>query len=238
MMYQDNKHEPMGERLIKPSFIKEICLAFSISFLFTFFTLKAAGIKQCISYDASQFIGKWIAVKPSGGIQTLVFNPDSSVFLSFGADSISVHYDVINNNLQLVDKNGNVSNTGIISLNNDTVALLDLYGNGVLAKYTKLPDEGHQAMTGIQVQSGNINNISVYPNPFSSGFTISLPDNPASVFLIQVTDLNGKILVKKQTDGATLIEIDAINWPQGAYLVNITGANGEKNFAKLIKVKY
>jgi len=236
MKTKDKRQDKRTEKANKPVSLLEICTAFSISLLVAFFTLNA-GNKQCISYDPNEFIGKWNAINTSGDFQSLTFNRDSTAVLVSGTDSVlRFNYNIINNNLQLVDISGKVSNTGIIRLVNDTLSLLDLYGNGKLTSYKKLSDSQKQ-LTGIQ-QPGDKLIINVYPNPFNSTFTLELPNKAIEDFTINITDMSGKVLINKQLVSANLVTVDGSNWAQGVYLVKVTGANNETNHTKLIKVTY
>jgi hypothetical protein len=69
--------------------------------------------------------------------------------------------------------------------------------------------------------------VTVYPNPNHGRFTIEaegLQDN----LKIMLTDLNGKILLRREmaSPGKEIIEID--NYPAGQYLLRIDAKEGNK----------
>ena len=76
--------------------------------------------------------------------------------------------------------------------------------------------------------------VSVYPNPSSGNYTISLKGIEEGDHLV-VSDLLGKqILTKPLNTNADLMNLDLTNMPAGAYIIKFTGNNLNENI-KIIK---
>lgn len=75
--------------------------------------------------------------------------------------------------------------------------------------------------------------INVYPNPFNSDFQIDLPESSQLLYL---TDLSGKILLKKLVNGKNKVKISALNgFPQGTYFLILETSEGNIS-RKIIKI--
>ncbi|MDD3079748.1 MAG: T9SS type A sorting domain-containing protein [Paludibacter sp.] len=80
-------------------------------------------------------------------------------------------------------------------------------------------------------------NISIYPNPFSSSFSITTPDVNNS-FSIEILNLQGqKIWQKKGLQNSSKIT-PGIKMAEGVYFVRLTSDNGKIYLSKLIKKQY
>lgn len=75
-------------------------------------------------------------------------------------------------------------------------------------------------------------NILVYPNPFSENLVVETSGNSGSK-LIQIMDINGKVVFKTRTDSQKL-NLSLLNLSRGIYLLNIQTSN-ETYIRKLIK---
>ncbi|HRH47805.1 MAG TPA: T9SS type A sorting domain-containing protein [Panacibacter sp.] len=78
----------------------------------------------------------------------------------------------------------------------------------------------------------------IMPNPAKDQAVFSFTTASSYNYLMQVTDLTGKILLRKQgvtVAGANRLPLDIHNFSNGMYIVTLTGANGEKQMAKLVK---
>jgi len=78
--------------------------------------------------------------------------------------------------------------------------------------------------------------LTVYPNPASCFFTIASTEELKEV-LIQVVDLNGRIIFSQKFSGLTPCQIDCRDWSDGLYAVNITDSSFHARTAKLIITK-
>jgi len=82
--------------------------------------------------------------------------------------------------------------------------------------------------TSVNVNKNTDENISIYPNPTSGTFYISIPENlqPTS---LKIFDLNGKCVLSRNN----IVKEQEINLPQGVYLVK-TIAEGQPQQEKVI----
>ena len=80
--------------------------------------------------------------------------------------------------------------------------------------------------------------INISPNPVADEFTIEIQGKNKEMFIIQLTDLNGKI-IKQQTaeisEGINAIKIMIPEVEQGIYLVNFYSVAGQ-GIKKLVKL--
>ena len=80
-------------------------------------------------------------------------------------------------------------------------------------------------------------NVSVYPNPSTSLITIDIQHSKVEQVIIEITDLNGKVILTERHSGiVNKIGINATNWPTGNYLISLKDAkNGLIGSYKVIK---
>lgn len=76
------------------------------------------------------------------------------------------------------------------------------------------------------------NKISIYPNPFSSSFNLSLSENE-SIKWLEISDFNGKLVWKQAVSGNNINSSPAI--VSGIYLIKVQTVSGKVFFSKLIK---
>lgn len=78
--------------------------------------------------------------------------------------------------------------------------------------------------------------IFVFPNPASSVIQVALPENIyEQADLLLICDMNGKVLVKKETDLKYLNTFDVSNWAQGVYIVYMR-AGKHKARTRFVKI--
>jgi hypothetical protein len=81
--------------------------------------------------------------------------------------------------------------------------------------------------------------VSLYPNPSSGSFLVSVPINKEGDVDISVLDLSGRVMSRiqkrKEPIGMVKQELELGNAPSGIYLVKITTADG--NWTKKIKIQ-
>ena len=78
----------------------------------------------------------------------------------------------------------------------------------------------------------NLTNVTVYPNPFNTQFTINLGASFEQVSLV-ITDINGRIIETKTVNQSTNLLVD-LNVEAGVYFLQIT-ADNETRMIKMIK---
>lgn len=84
----------------------------------------------------------------------------------------------------------------------------------------------------LSIESPKTNlSIKIYPNPTKELIFITHPTN--KYFKILITDLTGKVLLKKQIVKENPINIE--RYPSGIYLINITTETKKTNSYKIIK---
>jgi hypothetical protein len=72
----------------------------------------------------------------------------------------------------------------------------------------------------------------MYPNPATSTINVSSKSEPIS--LIEITDINGRIVSTRSFSGASTVEMNVSELNAGVYFVEVTSENG-KGTSKLIK---
>jgi hypothetical protein len=75
-------------------------------------------------------------------------------------------------------------------------------------------------------------NFAMYPNPATSTINVSSKSEPIS--LIEITDINGRIVSTRSFSGASTVEMNVSELNAGVYFVEVTSENG-KGTSKLIK---
>ena len=86
------------------------------------------------------------------------------------------------------------------------------------------------------IEDWNIENISIYPNPFNESVNILV--NSSDEFSIQIYDINGRLIynINKITPINKIISIDHLKVEQGSYLLKIIDlSNGNIAVKQLIK---
>jgi hypothetical protein len=82
-------------------------------------------------------------------------------------------------------------------------------------------------------------NLEVYPNPSSGLFTIKIPELIGDAYVV-VTDINGKLIFKKEIKNSIIEEVDITNFPSGRYNIDVYPIeNNEKIFygKQIIKIE-
>lgn len=90
----------------------------------------------------------------------------------------------------------------------------------------------------VSINAENSNGLSVYPNPFTTDYSVSLTANADGKAAIQLFDLQGRLVnaqTKDVTKGFNVMEVNNVeNLHTGIYFVKIT-VDGESQMVKLIK---
>jgi hypothetical protein len=94
--------------------------------------------------------------------------------------------------------------------------------------------------TVINITILNNVNVVVFPNPVSDKISIKLASMHAETFILQVTDIQGKLMhrTSKQVRGSvTELSIDLSSWSPQTYILKIAGRDGKALLTqKLIKI--
>ena len=75
-------------------------------------------------------------------------------------------------------------------------------------------------VTGIQTH--DLSNINIYPNPVKSTFKIDMGATYDKVELMMM-DINGKIMMEKDYERVKLIDLDITTLPNGVYMIKLAG---------------
>jgi type IX secretion system substrate protein len=79
--------------------------------------------------------------------------------------------------------------------------------------------------------------IALFPNPAVDNLTIDLgPHFPNGIITIDVLDINGRMIVQKQTTGERKLRLDISSFKSGMYFLNVAGAGDFKANKRFIKV--
>jgi hypothetical protein len=74
--------------------------------------------------------------------------------------------------------------------------------------------------------------IAAYPNPFDNEVTVNV--RTTELYNIEVTDLNGVLLLAIENEDRGTHRLDLSTWASGVYIVNITSRQGTQHL-KIIK---
>ena len=136
-------------------------------------------------------------------------------FLNYYFDGDDDGYGIGNPTVSCTPLTGYATLTGDCDDSNDTVypGATDTEGNGI--------DENCDGVDGVLGLNSVELSAQIAPNPSNGSIQITL--NQVGSGQIQILDLNGKILMTKQLNGATA-QIDLGSLQQGTYLVSIATA--------------
>lgn len=98
---------------------------------------------------------------------------------------------------------------------------------------------GFQQLSKIQVESIHSTlklHLNVYPNPASYSVTIQSSDTIKSG-LVQVMDINGKIILEEKVNQVDTYSINCESWQSGSYYMSLYDEQNNKYTAKLIITK-
>lgn len=85
-----------------------------------------------------------------------------------------------------------------------------------------------------EVKDERLNNLQVYPTFFRENFNVK---TPGGRYLLELRDLNGRILYRNISDGDNVLKINGLDsLVPGIYLLNVTGEGNESRVFKLQKM--
>jgi hypothetical protein len=90
----------------------------------------------------------------------------------------------------------------------------------------------------VQEVSQGIDHISVYPNPVSDNFNISMKVKSSDAIAINVLDLTGKVVFTQNAnvnEGDNLINVNTGTMAAGIYVVNIQGTSVNTNMKIIVR---
>jgi hypothetical protein len=75
----------------------------------------------------------------------------------------------------------------------------------------------------------------IFPNPASDYAYVSLSSAAVGTQSVRLFSQSGQLLIEKKVDNAagTIVSLPVSNYPQGNYLIIVTGANGSRQVSKL-----
>lgn len=88
------------------------------------------------------------------------------------------------------------------------------------------------------IRTGMITGVSVYPNPARDFVNVTL-GNASGFTLIRLYNQGGQLLQEKSTNnpGGTVIPLSVSGYPEGNYIIVVTGADGSKQANKVVVTK-
>ncbi len=191
-------------------------------------------------------LGISIAIDASGNVYTLGrfdgtvdFNPGPGTYNLTSVGTADIFISKLNNSGNFVwakafggtgwdigksislDANNNIYVTGWFTSSAIYFDLFSLTNTDITSPYTSdmfIAKLG-AINTGIEYLINN-DNVSVYPNPSTSHFTISLPSNNKKTE-VTITDITGKIIYTTTITNSEKIEVNTKDFSAGVYLVQI-----------------
>jgi len=97
--------------------------------------------------------------------------------------------------------------------------------------------DGKYAYSGVKtVRAGLVSSVSLYPNPARDYVNITLGGEVAASVSIRLISQSGQLLMEKRVDhaGGTTVALPVGNYPQGNYLILVTGSDGAQQVSKLL----
>lgn len=94
------------------------------------------------------------------------------------------------------------------------------------------------SVSNLKSISENALKINLYPNPAKNNATVQLNTNKAGKYIIELTDISGKLLQTKTItaiSGTNKIGVDINRYAQGVYIITITDSGNNKRTLKFTK---
>jgi len=184
----------------------------------------------------------------------ITYDPFYNNFLVTYYDSTDQKLPYVVNNVNLTMANPN-SWTVITSQYNDNPNLTAPYprveinpvmnqaahawnANGTGTNGVAMFDAEYAIPISVQEVSQGIDHISVYPNPVTDNFNISMKAKSSDAIAINVLDLTGKIVFTQNAsvnEGDNLINVNAGMLAAGIYVVNIHGTSVNTNIKIIVR---
>jgi len=117
----------------------------------------------------------------------------------------------------------------------------DLNGVAGVSQYRlqSIDRDAHYAFSNIKVIRTNlVSGVSVFPNPARDyvNVNLGLSGDAGSSLNVRLLNQSGQILVEKKLNNAagTILSLPVSSYPQGNYLILVTGADGSQHATKLL----
>jgi hypothetical protein len=100
-------------------------------------------------------------------------------------------------------------------------------------------DGTYKYSTVLSVRIGLVTAVSVYPNPAHDYVNITLGGNSNENMLIRLFNESGQILQERNISnaGGTTVPLAVSSYPEGSYIIVVTGADGSRQINKLLITK-
>ena len=100
-------------------------------------------------------------------------------------------------------------------------------------------DGNYKYSTVQSVRLGLITSVSVYPNPARDYVNITLGGGSNENMIIRLFNQSGQILQEKNLSnaGGTTVPLSVSSYPDGSYIIVVTGADGSRQINKLLIAK-
>lgn len=179
-----------------------------------------------IGYSADANSGDFYSIDLSTGVGTVIGNSMAGGFYPVGQ---GFSLDHSNNTMYAVLQNrSGLIRSHFYTINLSNGVLTDL-GDGSSRKYYLFA----VSPISLGIDEIELNEISIYPNPFNGYFTIQLGKEYKDV-TIQVTNLLGQIISIKKYNSIKRIETE-INAPSGIFFVRLSPSKEQSKTFKIIK---
>jgi hypothetical protein len=97
--------------------------------------------------------------------------------------------------------------------------------------------DGNYAYSVVKaIRMGLISSVSIYPNPARDYVNVTLSGSVTPSVNIRLISQSGQLLMEKQVDNAvgTTVSLPVSSYPQGNYLILVTGTDGVQQVSKLL----
>ncbi len=100
--------------------------------------------------------------------------------------------------------------------------------------------DGRYAYSPVKsIRTGIVSSVSIYPNPARDYVNVTLGGSSTETVLIRLFNQSGQILLEKNVSnaGGTTVPLAVSSYPEGNYIIVVTGADGSKQVNKLLIAK-
>jgi hypothetical protein len=168
-------------------------------------------------------------------------------FANFVFDHYLFVADRDNARIQRFDLNEEIINTQFTAIEPGTYSVTATFSNGCVIssnniRVTESCNESFAISAGsssnASTAEGNLKNAFAYPNPADNMVTINFSAKQNGKYILELTELSGKILLHKEVNalpGINNTALDVSRFAKGIYFINITGADKQKQSIKLSK---
>lgn len=100
-------------------------------------------------------------------------------------------------------------------------------------------DGNYKYSTVLSVRLGLVTSVSIYPNPAHDYVNVTLGGNSNENMIIRLFNQAGQIVQEKNISnaGGTTVPLTVSGYPEGSYILVVTGADGSRQINKLLITK-